>query len=209
MHPDSVRENRMAGKSSLAGRALGQESGSRLHGIMRGVTAGKHCTAEVSDPVETVLDAADEDFASPNRSVVAVSGAVEADADDALLPFAALGQNRSNMRSVVLDASPLGRHETLRVRRRSILWMAIVHDQQIVTIDPIHRDEVVDSLLKGAKGLIVAEVANVLADKGLAVDDERDGVLEIGAESEDAIGRSPTRNASAIVLSRWRASESS
>src|SRR5208282_6424389 len=44
---------------------------------------------------------------------------------------------------------------------------------------------VVDRLLKSPKGLIVAQVADVLAHERLAVNHQSDRVLEIGAESEN------------------------
>src|SRR5208282_158776 len=139
-------------------------------------SARQEGASEVSDPLKAILDAADEDFTAPNRPIVAVTRAVETDADDALAPLAALGENRSDVGAVMLDASPFGFDEALRVRCRDVLRMAIVRHQQVAPIELVHEHQVVDRLLKSPKGLIVAQVADVLAHERLAVNHQSDRV---------------------------------
>src|ERR1700733_13594125 len=62
--------------------------------------------------------------------------------------------------------------------------MTIVHYKQITSVDVIHRDEVLDSFCKAMERLVVREVANMLAYKCLALDDQRDRVLEVRTERQ-------------------------
>ena len=54
--------------------------------------------------------------------------------------------------------------------------MSIVHHQQLVPAHVVHRDQIANRLLERLKRLIVVEVADVLADERLSIDDQRDGV---------------------------------
>ena len=68
--------------------------------------------------------------------------------------------------------------------------MKVVHHKQFVPANFVHRDEILDGLVKCAKRLVMVKVADVLADKRLAVDDQRDGIFQVGAERENgALGR--------------------
>ncbi len=88
---------------------MSQKASRCLHRILRGgIAAGQDGAAQMSDAVKAILDAANEDFAAPDRAIVAVARAVETHADDALVPFAALGKNGSDVRAVMLDASSFG-----------------------------------------------------------------------------------------------------
>src|SRR5579872_3726125 len=63
--------------------------------------------------------------------------------------------------------------------------MKIVYQKQLVPPHLVHRNQIIDSLLKRPQRLIVIEVADMLADEGLAIDDQRNCILEIGAHSEN------------------------
>src|ERR1700683_2406450 len=54
-----------------------------------------------------------------------------------------------------------------------------------VATNPVHGEQIVDGFAEGAEGLVMIEVADVLADEGLAIDDQRDGIFEVGAQSQD------------------------
>ncbi len=66
------------------------------------VTTHELGDAEVTDPAQPV-EIADEDFPTPNGSISAVSGAVEAESDN-WVGMAGLGHHRANVSVVVLDA---------------------------------------------------------------------------------------------------------
>ena len=63
--------------------------------------------------------------------------------------------------------------------------MAIVHDEELVPANLVHRNQIVDRLLKRLERFEMFEVANVLAHKCLPVDDQRDCIFQIGAEREN------------------------
>jgi hypothetical protein len=49
--------------------------------------------------------------------------------------------------------------------------MEVVNEQQFVATHFVHGEQIVDGFVKRAEGLVVIEVADVLADEGLSVDD--------------------------------------
>src|SRR5580704_4141841 len=67
----------------------------------------------------------------------------------------------------------------------NVLGMRVVNDQQITGVNFIHRKQIPNRLLERTQTFVMIQVANMLADKCLAVHDKRDGVLEIRANSED------------------------
>ena len=69
----------------------------------RGIAAGKRGLPEVTDALETSLDAADEELAAPDAPVVSISGSVESDAEHALVERASLGEDTGYVRAVVLN----------------------------------------------------------------------------------------------------------
>ena len=73
------------------------------------IAAREQCAAKMSHSLKTFTDASDEKFAAPDRAVIAVARAVETDAHDSLLPFAALGEHGGEMRAMMLDASRVRR----------------------------------------------------------------------------------------------------
>ena len=70
------------------------------------------------------------------------------------------------------------------MRRGCILGMKIVNNHEILPADFVHRDQVVNGLLESAERLIVVQIADVLADERLPVHDQRDCVLQIGADRQ-------------------------
>src|SRR5208282_3754317 len=80
--------------------------------------------------------------------------------------------------------------------------MKIMHYKQILPPNFVHRDQIIDSLLKGAKRLVMLQIADMLADEGLAADDEGDAVFQVGAHREDgAVGRQGCNRAWSIAAS--------
>ncbi len=63
--------------------------------------------------------------------------------------------------------------------------MAVVNQEQIVPANFVHGYQIADRLLKCAEGFVVIKVADMLADKGLAVDHQRDGIFQVGAQCEN------------------------
>src|SRR5271168_2855050 len=63
--------------------------------------------------------------------------------------------------------------------------MGIANDEQFTGIDFVHRQEILDGFAEGAKRLIVIEVADMLADESLAINDEGDGIFQVRAYSQD------------------------
>jgi hypothetical protein len=61
----------------------------------------------VHHPLETIPNAAGEKLSTPDASVVAISSAIETDADHALVPALPLGQHGSNVRMMMLDRALL------------------------------------------------------------------------------------------------------
>src|ERR1700684_2459764 len=63
--------------------------------------------------------------------------------------------------------------------------MGIMYDEQFFGTNLIHRDEILNCFLECAKRLVVSEVADMLADECLSVQNQGDGVLQIGADRQD------------------------
>src|SRR3984957_7948830 len=89
---------------------LRQESGRGLNRIVsRSIAAREDRSTKVSHAFEAIADASHKNFAAPDRAVVAVARAIEANSHNAFVPFAAYGKDRSDVRAVVLDTSRFGR----------------------------------------------------------------------------------------------------
>ena len=63
--------------------------------------------------------------------------------------------------------------------------MKIVHHQQFLRTNFIHRDQVPDRFLKCAQRLVMSQIADVLTDECLAVDDQRDCIFQVGADCQN------------------------
>jgi hypothetical protein len=144
----------------------------------------------VRDALEAAAHGPDEELPSPDRPIVAVSGAVERHAQDASIQRAALGEDAGHVRAVVLHGDGAPGFEALSSTRRCVLRVAVVDDGQVTPPDAVHRDEIVDCPVERLERRLMGEIADVLADRGLPVHDDRNGVLEIASECEDrAIAR--------------------
>ena len=124
---------------------LRQKSRRGLHRVLRsGITAGKRGSAEVSNALKAVPDAAHKNLAAPDAAVVSVTRAVEAHTQHALVPLAAFGQHGRHMRAMMLHRHRPKGPQLRSVERRSILRMAImghaaVHPNQPRTSPPGRR----------------------------------------------------------------------
>ena len=78
---------------------------------------------------EAVTHAADENLAAPNGAVIAVTRAVETDADDALVPGTALGEHGSDVSAMMLHGNLFDCGKFGGVDRRHILRMRIVNER--------------------------------------------------------------------------------
>jgi hypothetical protein len=162
------------------GGELRQEAGGGLYRLARGRVAPRQgCRTHMPDAREPGGDATDEELSAPDRAVVAVAGSVEGDADHAPLECATLGEDARHVRAMVLNGMAPPRRHDGRVRGGPVLGMQIVHDDQPVAIDIVHRHPVTHRLLKRTIGGGVVQIADVLAHERVAADDERDGVLEV------------------------------
>ncbi len=134
---------------------------------------------------------AHEPLAAPDRAVLAIAGAVERDADHAALIRrpAVLRQRSRDVRLVMLDAVQrqvvLG-GEGLGQARRGVIGMQIAgHDLRLQPEEMLvgrQRRPVV------LQRLDVLHIADVLADEGVFVAGEGEGVLELRPRREDALG---------------------
>src|SRR5271154_1362793 len=139
--------------------------------VRRCIAAGEQCAAKMGDSLKPIAHAADEKLAAPDRAVISVACAVETDADDTFLPFAALRKYGGNVCAVVLDAALRGTRKRRSVRYGHVLRMAVMHDEQLIRANFVHRNQIFDGSLEGLKRLEVFEVSNVLAYECLPVHD--------------------------------------
>src|SRR3984957_18976095 len=151
---------------------------------------------------EAVTHASGEHLAAPNGTVISIASAIETEPNDALDPGAALGKHRSNVSAVMLHGNPFDCDKFGGVDSRHILRVRIVNDEQVVRIDLIHGKQILDRFAKSTESFVVVQVSDVLADKGLAVDDESDRILEVRAQSKEGpIGRNRRRSTGSVSAS--------
>ena len=150
----------------------------------RGIAAGKHRGPQRGHARESLAHAPHKELASPNRPIVAITGAVEGDAKHARVPGAAFGKDGRDVGAVVLNSADFAAWKGQSGQRRAVLRVEVVRDEHVVRIDVVHRHEIGDGLVEGLTALRVIEIADMLTDESLAVDDERDGVLQIRADGE-------------------------
>src|ERR1700722_13514245 len=111
---------------------LRQESGCGLNRIVSGsIAAREDRSTKVSHAFEAVADAPHKNFATPDCAVVAVARPIEANAYNALVPFAVFRKDRGDVCTVVLDTSRFGRKKRRSMRGGCILRMAIVHNEEL------------------------------------------------------------------------------
>ncbi len=88
---------------------LAQKTGRGLDRMASGrIAARKAGLTQPDRTLETFANAADEDLAAPNRSIVAITGSVERHADDSHVEGLALGKNARHVGSVMLNREMLG-----------------------------------------------------------------------------------------------------
>src|ERR1700733_12496755 len=182
----SLREAERYGSQIAQIIQLREETSCGLNRILCGrVATGQHRAAQVSYAIKAVLNTANKDFAAPNAAIVAIARTVEADSDNAGVPCAALGENRSNVGAMMLDCHRLETAECESMRCGGILGMGIVRHEQVSRVYVIHRNQILNGFLKCAQRLVVGQVSDVLANECLTVDHERDCILKIGAYCQD------------------------
>ncbi len=115
------------------------------------------------------------------RSVIAESGPVKANPHYTFLPRSPFREHGCDMRPVVLNAGLPRRRKLERMSRRSVLWMRIVRDQQIIPPHFVHRDQIFNRPAERLKRIKLVKIADVLAHKRLAINNQGDRVLQIGA----------------------------
>ena len=103
---------------------------------------------------------------------------------------------------MVLDGTASAGGKLQRVDCGQIFGVKIVNDGEFVRVDFIHVEEIANGFLKGRKCLVVIEIADVLANEGLAVHDKRDCVFEIGADGEDGLVRGQSSDGTGRVATR-------
>src|SRR5260370_30423664 len=132
---------------------------------------------------ETFAYAAGENLTAPDCAVIAVAGAVEADADCALVPVATLGEYGSDVSAMMLHGEPFRCQQFRGMDRRNVLGMRVVNQHPFVGINFLHRNQILDGFAASAKRFVIVQVSNVLADEGLSIHNKRNRVLEVGALS--------------------------
>src|SRR6202046_163206 len=130
-------------------------------------------------------DAASENFAAPDCSVIAVSSAVEADAYNSLIPFLVFGENGCDVRAVMLDGNLFAGLKILGESCRDIAGMRVVNNDQLIAANFIHGKKVANCLLEWNAGFEILEIADVLADERLACNHDGYCILEIGAQRQN------------------------
>ena len=143
----------------------------------RGGSARQRELLEVRDPA-VAGEIADEDLTAPQPAVVTVAEAVHADADDGVLP-AVLDQPRRDVRVVVLHGHLLLLRQRQRVLGRQVLRVEVVGDH--LGLEPEEAPVDRDAGLVVLQRLQVLEIADVLAEEGVGVARQAEGVLELGA----------------------------
>ena len=139
----------------------------------------------MSYALETFFDTPEKELTAPDRAIVSIAGTVKTDAENALIPFLALREHGSYVSAVMLNLASLRAVNSLSVRGRNILRMAIMNDEKIFRIHVVHRNQIVNRLLTRPEGLIVAKITDVLADERLAANDQSDRVLQISAQCQN------------------------
>src|SRR5580704_6705945 len=155
-----------------------QKTGSCLNWL-RGsrIAAGQNGGSQMSDALEASAHAADKNLAAPDGSIIAVARAVETDTDDLLVPCSTLRKDGSDVGAVMLHSAPLRCGEFRSMERRDIVGMRIVRDQQVTGIDFVHGKQIADGFAESAERFVMTQVADVLADEGLAIHDQGDRIF--------------------------------
>src|SRR5512139_2024045 len=148
--------------------------------MLRGcIAAGQGHVIEMSRALKTVI-IGNEKFAAPDRTVEAVACAIKGHADDGLLAAQAmLRQARGNVSVMMLhpdrlQSFPFGALQ--RIARRQVVRMQIEGND--FRPDAEQALEVRDAGLERAQGLVVFHVADMMAEKGVMLAREAEGVFQ-------------------------------
>src|SRR5581483_4578145 len=164
---------------------LVQEPGGRLNREFSSrIAPCQHRRTEVGDTLETSAHASHKDLATPDAPIVTVPGSIKTHPDNWSIPLAALGEHRSDVCAMMLNSNRIGYAQTRGVNRRAVLRVRVMGHQQFVDTNVIHRKQVDDGLLERLEGAEIVQIANVLADECLPLDDQRDGIFQISAERQ-------------------------
>src|SRR5271168_2136523 len=86
---------------------------------------------------------------------------------------------------MMLDRDRLVNAQLGSVECREILRMKIVHNEQVVPINFIHRNQIEDGFLKCLECLVMLQVANVLADESLSTHNQRDCIFQVSTQCQN------------------------
>src|SRR5208283_551691 len=157
---------------------LSQKTRSCLHRILRrGVASGQSGRAQMCNSFKSILQTSDEEFSTPDAAVIAIASAVKADSEHRFLPCAPFGQHRRDVGAVMLHRAFFGRRQPQAMYRRAVLGMSVVANYDVLPANFIHRHQVADRFLERAEGIVMIEIADVLAYKSLPLDHQSHGVL--------------------------------
>ena len=151
------------------------------------VAAGQRDRQQVADPLEAGgIGADEEDLAAPDRPVGAVPGAVEGDADHLIAQAAVLGQQRRNVRVVMLDEVQGGLARSARVPLRPVAGSVgrVQVGRDHLRGDPVRGRELRDDAVERAQRRQVAHVADVSGAEGAVAVGEAAGVLHLAADRQ-------------------------
>src|SRR5271163_1685695 len=108
---------------------LGEKASCRLYRPSGGrVASGQSCLAKMGYSLKAVAHTSEKYLAAPDGSIVSISRSVKADADDGLVPLAALGEHRRQVRAMMLIGEFVCRGQSQRVHGGRVLRVAIMRD---------------------------------------------------------------------------------
>ncbi len=159
---------------------MGQGGAVRL--ADRGVAPGQGHVAQVQQSLEPVV-AGKEDLAAPDGAVGAVAGAVEGEADDAIvLGHAVLHHDGREMGMVMLDQRDVASVLLFGPPSGLVAGVGVGDDGRWV--DAVHVVELAHRPLEGGQRLEAAHVADVLADPGRTTRGQAERVLQLTPHGE-------------------------
>src|ERR1700722_2166 len=97
------------------------------------IAACQRRRAQMRHPFEALHNTPDEELAAPDRSVVSEARSIKADAHNAVLPGRPFGEDRCDVRPMVLDGVWLRTAHFGGIFGAEILRMSIASDDQFFT----------------------------------------------------------------------------
>ena len=81
-------------------------------------------------------------------------------------------------------------------------WLVtIMHNEQMVPTNFVHGNQILDGLLERRERFVMIQVADMLADEGVAIDHQRDRIFQICSHSEDGPRSGQSRHGITWVIS--------